>query len=180
MYLYLILGFVILLFAPIFITVYAYYNKEEKKLYFAIYSLKIIKIISGYVTLRDKGGFYVHANNKAYIINKNTILNFKFSSGDEKAFLPISLYLVVDCGTDFNSLTLISFLSMFSNNVKTYINNTSSFFNYNSDFNLYLNSVGISSINVSFTVCFNIFCIVKALFANHILKGVKNAKKWSR
>ncbi len=180
MLLFIIIFIVILLFAPIFVTIYACYNKKENRLYFAIYSLKIIKILSGYITVRDKGGFYIHVNNTAYIINKDTLLNFKMSSGDEKAFLPLYLYLVVDSGSDFNSLSFLMVTNFLSNIFSNYLYNTDNYFDFNNDINIYNNESGILSIKLCFTLCFNLFCIVKAIFANHILKGVKNAKKWSR
>ena len=53
-----IIGLILIL--PFVLTFYGYYNVEGKRLYFALYLYGKIKLISGYVKLRNKGGFYIH------------------------------------------------------------------------------------------------------------------------
>ena len=63
-----------LLFIPFYISVYLYHNDKDKRIYFAIYLFKFVKILDGYTTRRKLGGIYIHLfKDKAYVLDINTL-----------------------------------------------------------------------------------------------------------
>ena len=77
MLLFIIFIVIILLILPIFVNIYAYFDTNNKKLYFAITVLGVIKILSGYISARKNGGVYIHIKNKAIIFDKTSIKHLK-------------------------------------------------------------------------------------------------------
>ena len=166
----------ILLFLPIFLKFYLFYNVKNNKLYFAIYLFNFIKITAGYIKKRKLGGVYLHFKRKAIIIDEYFISKHKgerFSKGTINLD-NLSVYFDMGIG-NANALFSVFSLVNLINTISKPIN-----LSKNADIKAYLNVYDINfnfiSVYSSFTIHFNLFCILKDLFANFINKGVKNAK----
>ncbi len=179
---YIVILFVIL-FLPLYFSVYLYNSIKDKRFYFAIYLFGFIKVIDGYVTKRNEGGIYIHVfSNKALVIDSDAIKLIEGSSFNFFSLILIKyLYLSLDIGIKNPNLTIILM------NLFTYYINMGKYIEYNYPY--YKSSVNLNVFNVNenylsikskITFCLNIFCIVKALITNIISRGVKSAKKFSK
>ena len=63
---------IILIFA-ISIKFYVLYRESDKRLYFAVFLFKNLKLFSGFICKRESGGLYLHLKNKAYILTLKSI-----------------------------------------------------------------------------------------------------------
>lgn len=176
MALYILIFTVLVIFFPITTTVYIYFNKSERKLYFAIYLFKYFSILCGYITVRNAYSVYLHIKNKAYIITLSNLIKLSKGNGGGNFFSPLSLFLYVDSAVKFSTLSFLMLLNSISSIFNAYIYNDFYYFNYFYSFNLINNYKKQTSIKLAFTLTFNIFCILKVLIANYIIKGVKSGK----
>ena len=174
MALYILIFTVLVIFFPITTTVYIYFNKSERKLYFAIYLFKYFSILCGYITVRNAYSVYLHIKNRAYIVTINNLIKLSKGNGGGNFFSPLSLFLYVDSAVNFSTLSFLMLLNSISSIFNAYIYNDFYYFNYFYSINLKMKED--TSIKLAFTVTFNIFCILKVLIANYIIKGVKSGK----
>ena len=176
----LIVIFLLINFIPIFTSVYLYYNSEDKRLYFAVYLYRFIKLASGYIVKRSYGGYYIHTfKNKAFIITLKDIITLeKGSHSYSKAFTLTKFYLLNDVGKkNLNIVYFFTSLTYLANKYKPVFYETMPFIEYKIDLNLYLEEENLISSKTSLTFYFTIFCIVKLFIANVIKKGVEYAKR---
>ena len=173
---------VLLLIFPFVLSVYAYYDVKLKRVYFAIYLFGKIKIISGYVKLRKKGGVYVHlTEDKALIIDINTLK--KLSGGpDYLSNIQLSeVYLITDCG--IKNINLLFLILTINSSIKNYaiINDKSNVLpKIVSDLNVYNQIDALKSIKIKILLAFNLVCILKSIIANYKSVGVKYVKRKKR
>ncbi len=173
---------ILLLIFPFIISLYTYYDVRFKRVYFAFYLYGKIKIISGYVKLRNKGGFYVHlTENKALIIDINTLK--KLSGGpDYLSNIQLSeVYLITDCGV--KNVNLLFLILALNSAVKNYakikvLNNALP--KITSDLNVYNQNDSLKSIKIKILCAFNLVCILKSIIANYKNVGVKYVKRKKR
>ena len=172
----------IILIFPFVISIYGYYDAALKRVYFALYLFSKIKIISGYIKIRNKGGFYIHlSESKALIIDINTLK--KLSGGPDyfKNIEVSEIYMVTDCGVkDVNFL--FSILSI-NNAVKNYAKIKSKNNKYPkiiSDLNVYNKNDDLISIKIKIVCAFNLICILSSIFANYKSVGVSYVKRKKR
>ena len=162
-----IIGLILIL--PFVLTFYGYYNVEGKRLYFALYLYGKIKLISGYVKLRNKGGFYIHlSENKAIIIDIKTLQKL---SGGPNYFNDIEfneLYLITDVGVK-NVKVLYTVLCV-NSAIKNFacITKARGFLpEIKSDLNIYNQNDCLKSIKAKFIFSLNLICILKSVIANY-------------
>ena len=175
MALYLIVFAVILVFFPITVTVYTYYNKKQSKLYFAIYVFKHFLLVSGYFRARNAFSVYLHVKNKAYIIDINTIKNLTKGNGGGVFFTPLSLFVYVDSAVNLSALSFLMLLNTAFSIFNAYKEQELYYFETYYALNLVDNNKN-QNIKISFTFTFNLFCILRQIIANYIIKGVKIGK----
>ena len=72
-----IIGLILIL--PFILTFYGYLSVKGKRLYFALYLFGKIKLVSGYLKRRDKGGFYIHLSENLAIIILSLFIPFIYS-----------------------------------------------------------------------------------------------------
>lgn len=162
---------------PIFISVYAYFDTHSKKLFFSIYIFGFIKIISGYVCSRKKGGVYVHVKNKAYIIDFQALKNLNSGSRVMPQFIINNLYLQVNISsTNFYGIFLPILFTNIAKNLLFILEKQNNVKNSKIFTNICFNDFSLS-ISFRFTVIFNLFCIISKAFTNYIIKGENYAKK---
>ncbi|MBR6737579.1 MAG: hypothetical protein IKL82_04360 [Clostridia bacterium] len=158
----------IILFIPIFITTYIFYDDSAKRLYFAFYLFGFIRIVSGYVKGRNRGGFYIHiSNEKAIIIDTKTIKGLNGGKGITSSFSLFSISYVFDVGLK-NLNELIAFYGVYTltNTIlQTKLYNRSHV-DFNPNFNVYTDFDDLKAIKLKLGVFFNLFCIVRAIIAN--------------
>ena len=173
---------ILLLIFPFILSIYIYYDDKVKRVYFAIYLFAKIKIISGYLKIRKKGGFYIHlTENKALIIDINTLK--KLSGGPDyfKNIQISEIYLITDCGVR-NINFLFSILAI-NNAIKNYAKikyKNNEFPIIASDLNVYNQNIDLISIKIKITCAFNLICILKSVFANYKSVGVRYVKRKKR
>ena len=169
----------VLLIIPFFITVYGCYFNEEKRLYFALYLFGFIKIISGYVKTRSKGGFYIHlSDNIAFIIDYTTI---KKLSGGPDLFSYVQLqflYLVIDCGIkNAKLLFIINSILVTLRTIAKISTNDGKITKITTDMNVYDTQESLKFIKIKTVLCFNAVCILQSLIANAKNIGEKYVKR---
>ena len=162
---------------PIIVNIYAFYIDNDKKFYFAVYFYKNLKIISGFLTKRKSGGFYLHLKNNAKIITFKW-LDFKSSSGVLKAFSVDSINVLTSVSVDKPYLIFIiqsvfnfikgAFMAIKSNNDE---------FNGQSNLNVYLYDNDVFNVGVYISTKTNVLRIILALISNAIIKGRKKIEK---
>ena len=162
---------VLLLILPFILTFYGYYDIKSKRLYFALYLYGKIKVISGYVKGRKKGGFYIHLSEyKAVIIDVNTL---KKISGGPDYFSNIEFekfYMITDVGVkNINFLFLILNVNSALINFAKITKAKGFLPKIVSDVNIYNQNENLMSIKVKFICSFNFVCILKSIFANYKL-----------
>jgi hypothetical protein len=162
-----IIGLILIL--PLILTFYGYLSVKGKRLYFALYLFGKIKLISGYVKLRDKGGFYIHlSDSKAIIIDINTL---KKLSGGPNLFSDVEfdeLYLITDLGV--KNFSLLYTVLTVNSAIKNFacITKARGFLpKIISDLNIYNQNDGLKSIKIKFIFSFNLVCILKSIIANY-------------
>ncbi len=85
---------ILILFFPLRLSVYVYFDGESKRLSFSVYLFKIIKIVGGFIE-KYGGDIIIHYSNKrARLFNKSDMGKFKLKSGDKKHFEVLSSCLV--------------------------------------------------------------------------------------
>ena len=169
---------VLIIILPIVLSLYLFLDFTNKKLYFGIYLFGFIKILSGYVNVRDKGGFYLHiSNNKAIIIDNSTLQKIGGGTSFINAFQFSEIVLITD--VSLNNIKLI-FSILFVNKIGQIINKI--IYSNNKLPKIRSNVLILSDLEKVFNLkckavlSFNILCIVKSLIANSISKGVSYAK----
>lgn len=169
----------LLLIFPFVFSVYGYYVTNFKRLYFALYLFGKIKVISGYIKLRKKGGIYIHlTENKAIIIDINTLKKLNGGPNYINYFQFNSLYLIVDCGIKNLNILFIALSVIFR--LKDYSKTLSENNKYPKiivDFNLYNENSNIKSIKFKLFGAFNLICILQSIIANYKSVGVKYVKR---
>lgn len=167
----------VVLFLPVFISVYAAFDARCKKLYFAIYAFGKIKAICGYFKPNLKGG-YLHVGKKAYYLKYSSMLKMKKS--------PITLSAFTVTGFESNvffsetsfaqvySLTAIYLLAYGLSAVFCERYNSLKIKN-----NLFISDGGFIkfAFNANVNLVFCVFGIMVNAIKNLIKKGVKSAKK---
>ena len=170
---YLAFFIVLILILPLTFTVYAFFDYKSKRLFIALYLFKYIKLISGYINVRQKGGFYFHLNdNKVIILNKDILNKFK----DKPNFLPkltvLNVYSVIDSGV--KSQNWLSFLFLFYLaliNVNCFISNEIRYIGLKTDLNLLNSSENFKSLKLKFTFSFNLVGILCKIIGSLVNKG---------
>ncbi|MBR5439671.1 MAG: hypothetical protein IKV61_05620 [Clostridia bacterium] len=157
---------------PITVSIYVYYNKSEQKLYFAIYAFKYVLVISGYLTVRNSYSVYLHIKNKAYVITLNNLINLTKNRSGGNFITPLSLYIYVDSAVNEFALSFLMLVKAISNVFNAYSYNELYYFDNYYSFNL-TNTAKQIEIKASFTFSFNLFCILRLLIANSIIKRRK-------
>ena len=179
---YLIVIVVFLLFLPIIFTVYSYVNVKDKKLYIAIYIFKYIKLLSGYITVRESNGFYFHVSNKKVIIIDTNLIK-KLQNGPNILPMPtvFNVYTIIDSGVKNDSwlFFLLNFYYILKG-FNFFLCNKISYLELKTDLNIYKKDENFISAKNKFTFSFNLFGILCKIFVNLIVKGVNNAKKLSK
>lgn len=173
MALYFLIFAVILVFFPITVTFYIFFNKSEQKLYFAIYAFNRFLVLSGYFTVRNAYSVYLHIKNRAYIITLNNIVQMSNKSGGGTFFTPLSLYLYVDSAVNLVALSFLMLLNTGFSIFNSYSHVETPYFKNFYSFSLINDVKKEISIKASLTVTFNIFCILRLIITNSIIKRRK-------
>ncbi len=170
---------VLILILPIILSMYGCYCVSQKRFYFAIYLFGFIKIFSGYVKSRAKGGFYIHlSENKAIIIDYNTI---KKLSGGPNYFSKIqlkSLYVILDSG--IKNINLLFFIYSVMSAIKNYAvisTNSGKITKIKTDINVYNTQETIKYIKIKAVLMLNLICILQSIIANAKVVGEKYVKR---
>lgn len=176
---YIVLFITLILIAPVFITAYFYFNVNEKRLYFALYLFGGIKLFSGYVKERIKGGVYVHlSNNKALIIDLSYLKKSRNNGNIIGVFSLVNLRIIVDVGIlRFGELFISLFINKTLNVLFKIINDNKK---STSEVNVIYEELGFMGVKVKIILCFNLICILTELIANAINKGVSYVKAKSK
>ena len=169
---------VIILFFPLKISIFTYFNSKVNKTFFAIYLFKFIKILSGYIKVNSNGKVFLHLKNRAILLRPQMFIDLTYDLDIRNFIIIKSLNLSFDVSADkftpmFLSLSLIYLNKIFSN---VLINNNFHQKLY-TELNLYEDKSGILAFRGSFLFAFNIFCILIYIIANLIIKGVLYVKK---
>jgi hypothetical protein len=142
----------------------------------------LVRIKAGYIVKREIGGFYIHTKKKAYIIDKNAILKLKMSEFElTKAFSTNTFNLYIVIGTKNVILIYLSsgvyyLLQQFFKVYKSKYG----YVNLLTELNIYNTSKNLISIKLKYAFSFNLLGILSKIIANLIIKGVNNAKKYSK
>ena len=161
------LGLILLI--PIFITTYFYYDNCANKLFFSLYLFGVVRVVSGYLTKRNKGGFYLHIKNKAIIIDAQLFKSFRGGdSGAVKAFSIRKAYLILDVGVKNLSTIFIanSFFTVLSS-VYSLIKSTSSGVELEKTLNIYCDNTEFKAFKLKLVVFFNFLSICFMIIANY-------------
>lgn len=181
-----LLGFILnfLSFLPFVIKTLCFYDVNSKRVYFAVYLYGFIKILSGYVKLRKKGGVYIHlSDNLALIVDMNTLKTLKSGGFNfAKIIFPKSIFVLYDIG--LNSPLIYTTIIPINSFLNSLFYSGSEFFesvDLKIKTNLYETNDKLFGIKLKTVSCFNFICIINELIANFISKlknnkGVSNAK----
>ena len=165
---YIIIFLVFFLFLPITLSFYLFFNAKEQKLYFAIYLFKYFLVFSGYITKRDSKSIYLHVQNKAYVINFN---NLTKNQNTRAFFVILSFYVYIDSAVNEYALSFLMLLNAFYSLLNAYLSNEIYFLNTAYYYKLNNKPNYKTKVNATFTITFNIFCILRTIIANYIKKG---------
>ncbi len=162
---------VLLLILPFILTFYGYYDIKSKRLYFALYLYGKIKVISGYVKGRKKGGLYIHLSEyKAIIVDINTL---KKLSGGPDFFSNVEFnefYIITDIGIkNVNTLFLVACMNSALVNFAKISQAKGALPKIISDLNVYNQNEELKSIKIKFLCSLNLVCILKSIIANYKL-----------
>lgn len=167
-----------ILIVPLAFSVYFHFEKSLNKVYFAIYVFGFIRLVSGYISKRKLGGFYVHlSSKKALILQLNSILKLE----SDFSFLSVisinNIYLSTSIG--FKSATLLTFATTLTTAIQT----TSKIIEDNgygkrvvADLIVYNEDKLLKSIKMKVKFSFNLISIVIIFIANYISKVKNNVK----
>jgi hypothetical protein len=174
--LYVIITIILIFIFPLVLTSYIYFDSNDKKLYFAVYLFDFIKIVDGYITKRNLGGFYIHIKNKAIIIDDVILNSLRGGKSMLKAFHLTSLNAFINLQTDNFYLYYVTLLLNFSKNiVYKFLENNYFLEKPKTSINLSIGKFSMQ-VKVRFKILFNLFCITYNLITNYIDKGVQNVK----
>ncbi len=174
--LYIIVLLIVIFIFPLFITSYIYVDTKLKKLFFAIYLFGFIKILDGYVTKRELGGFYIHIKNKAIIIDDVFFNRIKGEQSMLKAFHLTNLNSQINLSTNSFYILYFTILLNFIKNIAfKYLNKTYFLQSPKVDVNVTTGNF-ILQAKIKINILFNLFCITYAFITNYISKEVKNVK----
>ena len=167
---------IILIFA-ISIKFYVLYRESDKRLYFAVFLFKNVKLFSGFICKRESGGLYLHLKNKAYILTLKSI-DFKSGSGIVKAISVKVLNLVISASSDkivavYLSQALLNALKSVFVNMKSENKSLDLF----ADLNVYFNQSNLFNIGALVKVRTSLLRIIFVLILNYINKARKNIEK---
>ena len=175
--------FIIILFIPFYISVYLYHNDKDKRIYFAIYLFKFVKILDGYTTRRKLGGIYIHLfKDTAYVLDINTLKRLEGGSHNFiSAITYKNLYFSLDFGIKNTNLVII-LMNLFYHyiNLGNFLKYNYPYFTSYVNLNVFNEEKNYISSKLSLTFCFNIFCILIKLITNIIRRGDKGAKKYAK
>ena len=159
----------LILLVPIFITTYFYYDNSVKKLYFSLFIFGFIPIISGYLTKRNKGGFYLHLKNKAIIFDEQLFKSFKGGDGGiVKAFSIRKAYLILDVGVkNLNTIFIANSFFTVLSSVYSVIKSTSSGVELEKTLNIYCDNTEFKAFKLKLVVFFNFLSIGFVIIANY-------------
>lgn len=174
---------IIIIFLPLYVSVYLYNNSKDKRIYFAIYLFNFIKILDGYTTPRKLGGIYIHLfKDKAYVLDLETIKRLEGGSINFASIITIkNLYFSLDFGIkNANLVSILIIIFTFYINLGNFIKYNYPYFKSNVNLNVLNTDKNYIASKLSLTFCFNIFCIVVKIITNIISRGVKSEKKYSK
>ena len=175
--------FVTIIFLPIYISVYLYYDNKGKRLYFAIYLFNFVKILDGYVNRRKNGGVYVHVTEtKAYVIDSELIKQLEGGSINVFPTLTLkNLTITLDIGNKNGQIVSILFV-IFSLIIKCgrVIEHELPYLNLVTNLNIHDVNENFLALKSKTVICFNLFCILIKIFANLIKRGKQSAKKFAK
>ena len=168
-----------ILILPLVFSLYLYYDKLRKKLFFAIYIFGLVKVLSGYVSNRIKGGVYIHLSQKKAIIIKLSALK---NIGNGPNYLTVinlsSIYFLIDVGIKSASiLTVIYSIVKNVQSLSKLLNINGSLIKIKTDLNVYPIDLSLISVKIKLKITFNLISILVLLIANYISKGIKNVKR---
>lgn len=170
---------VLILIFPLILTNYFYLDYENKRLYFAVYFFGKFNVLSGYVNKRDLGGFYVHLkDNYAIIIDKDAFIKFKQGPNFFKYIELNLIYVVLDSGLDnVNFVYCLYSITKIINKIAFIYFNNDNLLKIRFDLNLYNKNDSFMGAKIKNVISFNLICILQAIFANAISKGVDYVKR---
>lgn len=164
----------LLLIFPIFISFSILYDKNINKLFVTINLFRKLKIISGYIQIKEKLIFF-HLQNKAFIINPKEILStsFKFHKIKHFELSVIKSCLIVGDFNELSASVLLNynyFLNVFICIIKMYKN----FINVKND--IVITEENNFKFLFKIEIVFNILVVVIILLKK-LMELIINAKK---
>ena len=167
-----------ILIVPLAFSVYFHFEKSLNKVYFAIYVFVFIRLVSGYISKRKLGGFYVHlSSKKAFILQLNFI---KKLESDVSYFNAISIHdIYLSSSLGLKNVTVLALAMVLT----TAIQNVSKIFDNNgygkriiADLIVYNEDKLLKSMKMKVKFSFNLISIVIIFIANYISKVKNNVK----
>ena len=170
---YLVFFIVLILIFPLIFTAYAYFDYKNKRLFIALYLFSKIKLISGYINVREKGGVYFHlSDKKVIIINKEIFDKFKGKPNFLPKITVFDVYSVIDSGV--KSQYWLSFLFAFYTiiiNINCICSNEIKYITLKTDLNVVNLNENLKSLKVKVSFSFNVVGIFCKFFDSLFIKG---------
>ena len=165
----------LILIVPLFFSLYFYYDISGKKVYYAVYLFKVIRLNSGYLLKRERGGFYLHLSNKKAVILKPKLKSVFNKRGNYlKYFSVVDIYVCSDAV--LSSVYSLTFLYSLISNLKSIVKIFSNC-NYSYDFNLLCDESLNRGVKLSVNTYVNLISILILLIANAISRVNFNEKR---
>ncbi len=176
---YLAFFIALILVFPLVFSGYFYLDINNKKLFLAVYLFKYVKLLSGFITFRDNGGFYFHISDKKVVILNKELFD-KFKGGPD--FLPkitvFNSYSIIDSGVK-NDIWL-SFLFTFYTILRNFnciLSNEINYLSLKTDLNVINIDKNLISVKLSLIFSFNLLGILNNFFGSLLLRGISYVKK---
>ncbi len=169
---------VCLLIFPIITSLYFYVDFTLKKVYFAIFLFGKLKLISGYLKVRDNTSVYLHvSDSKAFIVDLSYIKKMSNGSNFSKIFNVDLFDVYIESSLLYPNITFM--LLSFYNVLSPLFLQFDKLYGVKINFNLLIDDSknSINSLKFKIRIQFNLFSIVLRLIANIISVGENNVKR---
>lgn len=159
---------------PLPFSVKSFLSFYDKKLYFSIFFLKIIKLKSCYANISDKSVFFHFSDKKAVMFPVSKMFPVKGSLGFFKPFLitKFNYATILNAKDSVSAFYVLSILNCLNAAVYAYLKEARPLLNFRGD-GIISDKKTQNGIIADIGICFNVLSVLIAMFKT-VLKGAKN------